>query len=84
WPSFQFYQVWVFNQNDFHTRVSFAFIVKRFRVLVRRYRCCCRQRAVAWPSIRRRRPSRLDPSLRNVSPAELIELDDALRLHLAL
>ncbi|MEQ0807412.1 hypothetical protein ABLN64_20565 [Mycobacterium tuberculosis] len=22
----------VFNQNDFHTRVSFAFIVKRFRV----------------------------------------------------
>jgi len=26
----------------------------------------------------------LDPSLRNVSPAELIELDDALRLHLAL
>ncbi|ALA76822.1 hypothetical protein HX92_0288 [Mycobacterium tuberculosis] len=39
---------------------------------------------MAWPSIRRRRPSRLDPSLRNVSPAELIELDDALRLHLAL
>ncbi|CFB20847.1 Conserved protein of uncharacterised function%2C possible toxin [Mycobacterium tuberculosis] len=29
-------------------------------------------------------PARLDPSLRNVSPAELIELDDALRLHLAL